>query len=545
MANPATLLVHGPLDVSDGLSLSATLARPVRWVNDRQLLCTVASFASSPFPVENKIPKGPETEEHSSTKKKKVRTYQDLIQSKYDEDLFHYMGTSHLVLVTIDFVDGKLKYKKKRVTKDGLYGGADVSPDGNYVKIKQYTSTSRMVPYYRFGIKTEIYRVEKARDLVFVKTISDLPAAENIPVSHNSCREGKRFSFWSEGHGALLFSVEALDGGDASNTTTKHRDLISCRSKNDNFEMQQDLLKTELRWAGLDVLECGTKAILSESWWRTKTRRKWLCKFVEQKNGTVSLLGKPELLIEGSYEDRYNAVGSLMYSRSKYGTHVPVQIGDSTTLVFSNRTGATSKGNIPYVDLYHVEGPASSQSKGSCQKSIIKKGVTRRIWTSNHINGKYQKVHVVLPSKPGCSIHEDTDTIRAIVSSETPTTPMNFYLCDLSLEYRYDNVGLPSVGALPLTFRKNPYPSLQGYTKEIVRYHRKGDGIELNGTLYLPPGYDKTNPKRKLLPLLMWAYPREFKSANAASQIRDSPYRFSSIYSSSPLFVACPWLCCT
>jgi predicted esterase len=536
LANPKTMLVHGPLDIGDGLPLNATLASPVRWVNDRQLLCTVATKANLPFPVENSIPKGPETEEHSTSTKKKVRTYQDLIQTKYDEDLFHYMGTSHLVLVTIDFKEGKLKYKKKRVTESGLYGGASVSPNGRFIKIKQYSSTSRMVPYYRFGMKTDIYEVENGGDLRFIKTMSDLPAAENIPVSHNSCREGKRFSFWSEGHGALLMSVEALDGGDASNTKSKYRDLISCASEKDNFEAQHDLLRTELRWGGLDMMECGTRGILTESWWRTKKRRKWLCKFEEQEDGKMVSVHE-ELIVDGSYEDRYNATGSLMYTRSKYGTHVPITIGteDSTTFVLSNRTGATSKGNIPYVDLYHVEGPDSNKSKGIKQKSIIKKGVTRRIWTSDHNGEKYQKVHVLLPSKPGCSVHGGGSTIRAIVSSETSSMPLNFYLCDLSLDYRYSNVGLPNVGVFPLTFRKHPYPSLKGYSKDIIRYCRRGDGIELNGTLYLPSGYDKTDPKRKLLPLLIWAYPREFKSANAASQVRDSPFRFSGIYPTSPL----------
>ncbi|MHC4431686.1 MAG: alpha/beta hydrolase family protein, partial [Planctomycetota bacterium] len=37
------------------------------------------------------------------------------------------------------------------------------------------------------------------------------------------------------------------------------------------------------------------------------------------------------------------------------------------------------------------------------------------------------------------------------------------------------------------------------------------------------------------LPMLMWAYPREFKSAKAAGQVTGSPYRFVRVSSSSPL----------
>ena len=45
--------------------------------------------------------------------------------------------------------------------------------------------------------------------------------------------------------------------------------------------------------------------------------------------------------------------------------------------------------------------------------------------------------------------------------------------------------------------------------KEIVRYKRK-DGLDLNATLYLPPGYERERDGR--LPCLLWAYPREYKS---------------------------------
>ena len=40
------------------------------------------------------------------------------------------------------------------------------------------------------------------------------------------------------------------------------------------------------------------------------------------------------------------------------------------------------------------------------------------------------------------------------------------------------------------------------------------------------------------LPLLMWAYPQEFKGADQAGQIKDSPYRFAQIYYGSPVMWA-------
>lgn len=49
----------------------------------------------------------------------------------------------------------------------------------------------------------------------------------------------------------------------------------------------------------------------------------------------------------------------------------------------------------------------------------------------------------------------------------------------------------------------------------MCRYKRD-DGIDMTATLYLPPGYDKD--KDGALPCLIWAYPREFKSKDAAGQ---------------------------
>ena len=43
-----------------------------------------------------------------------------------------------------------------------------------------------------------------------------------------------------------------------------------------------------------------------------------------------------------------------------------------------------------------------------------------------------------------------------------------------------------------------------------VHRYKRDDGLDLTGTLYLPPGYDKERDGR--LPCILWAYPREFKT---------------------------------
>ena len=74
-----------------------------------------------------------------------------------------------------------------------------------------------------------------------------------------------------------------------------------------------------------------------------------------------------------------------------------------------------------------------------------------------------------------------------------------------------------------LTSLPDPEPFFSTVKGELITYKRD-DGISLSGTLYLPPGYDKARDGR--LPFFLWAYPAEFMSADAASQVVGSPHQF-------------------
>ena len=67
--------------------------------------------------------------------------------------------------------------------------------------------------------------------------------------------------------------------------------------------------------------------------------------------------------------------------------------------------------------------------------------------------------------------------------------------------------------------------------KRLVSTDR-GDGVQLSGLLYTPPGYEpgRDGP----LPLVIWAYPYDFGSAGTAGQMRGSSTRFTRLYASDP-----------
>ena len=118
--------------------------------------------------------------------------------------------------------------------------------------------------------------------------------------------------------------------------------------------------------------------------------------------------------------------------------------------------------------------------------------------------------------------------LRFITSRQSPHDRPNYYIRDIAMAAtERENAAAPFVRTL--TAFPHPYPQLKGCTKQLLRYARD-DGLELTATLYLPPG------ARPPLPLLMWAYPKEFKTPEAAAQVRESPFLFVHLGWGDPLF---------
>ncbi|HKL38791.1 MAG TPA: prolyl oligopeptidase family serine peptidase, partial [Bacteroidales bacterium] len=84
-----------------------------------------------------------------------------------------------------------------------------------------------------------------------------------------------------------------------------------------------------------------------------------------------------------------------------------------------------------------------------------------------------------------------------------------------------------------ITFFENPFKSIMDIHKEVIHYKRE-DGVDLSATLYLPAGYDREEKEK--LPMLMWAYPREYKDKASASQVTSSPNEFTYPHYGSPVF---------
>ncbi|MBZ5586551.1 MAG: prolyl oligopeptidase family serine peptidase [Acidobacteriia bacterium] len=108
---------------------------------------------------------------------------------------------------------------------------------------------------------------------------------------------------------------------------------------------------------------------------------------------------------------------------------------------------------------------------------------------------------------------------RFLTRRESQAEPPNYYL-------------RAAAGSLTaVTGFLDPQPALRAVKKQLVTYKR-GDGVDLSFTLYLPPGYQ---PGTRL-PTVVWAYPREFEDATTAGAVTGSTQRFMEISGYSQLF---------
>jgi dipeptidyl aminopeptidase/acylaminoacyl peptidase len=116
------------------------------------------------------------------------------------------------------------------------------------------------------------------------------------------------------------------------------------------------------------------------------------------------------------------------------------------------------------------------------------------------------------------------DGASFITSFESPSDYPNYFSRTLNLAAANASPESAAGARAAITSFADPVPQVRDVKKELIKYTRS-DGVELSGTLYLPPGYDKA--KDGPLPLFLWAYPLEFTDKSTAGQVSSTPTTFT------------------
>jgi dipeptidyl aminopeptidase/acylaminoacyl peptidase len=451
--------------------LSAVLTRGFNWLPDSSgLLVHWRPAGIGKAPVSTGIPSGPIQQDSDPTGTvRQLRTYQDLLKNEDDARLFEYYVTVQMVMLD-------LHGKARLIGAPDQFSRTSISPGGQFILTQTITRPySYIVPASSFGERVDV------RDLdgELLHTVANLPLEEGLPPGNDAVSDGVRHVSWRADAPASLVWAEAQDGGDPARAVADGiRDLVYLQAAPFG-EAPVVLARLTMRYAGIawgreDV------ALINERWHKTRDYKQWMI-------APGHLATAPELIYAGSYEDRYNSPGSPVMRADASG-FPRLLIGPGTTILLDG-AGATPEGDRPFIDRLSL---------------TTKKKV--RLFQSEA--PYFENVAAVLSD----------DGTHLLTTRESPTERPNYYLRDLNQ---------PADRQLTaLTSYPHPTPQLKDVRKEQIRYPRK-DGVELTATLMLPPYYDAARDGP--LPLLMWAYPQEFKSAGAASQTTGSPYRFNSV----------------
>jgi dipeptidyl aminopeptidase/acylaminoacyl peptidase len=456
--------------------LNATAGDPCEWLPDNAtLVCKLVPGGRGPAPVEPTVPSGPTIQENDG-KTAQAATYEDLLKTTYDDTLFEYYFTSQLAIVSAT------SGTSNAIGQPAIYANVRPSPDGTYLlatKIKR--PFSHLLPMDGFPEDVEI--LDRKRQVV--RKIADRPSREGTLLT--GVEPGPRGHHWRLDQPSTVVWTEALDGGDLKNKVP-FRDRVLMLAAPFTGE-PAELGKTEWRFSGISFTEKGV-GLLSEADRVSRRTRTWI---LEPGGAPRKLWDRKQ---DAAYENPGTPVtrrdsgesGGRPFGGARAAGPV-IQTGDSIYLIGQ---GASPEGDRPFLDRLNLKTLA-----------------TERLFRS--AANAYETVIAPLG-----------DEMKTLLTRyETPKDPPNYCVRDLSSDSRR-----------AVTAFKDPQPQLRGVEHQYVTYQRK-DGVTLSATLYLPPGYTKG----QRLPVILWAYPREFGDADSASQVSGSPNRFTIVTGYSHLFL--------
>lgn len=307
------------------------------------------------------------------------------------------------------------------------------------------------------------------------KTVAALAVADNIP--NGGVPTGPRAVRWQPTAAATLTWAEALDGGNPKQAAPQRDKVVTLAAP--FASTPAELARTEYRFGSLQWTDKGV-GLLTENDRTTRRTRTWV----------LDGAGAPaRKLWDRSAEDSYSHPGTPVRREGASGLDVIPQTGST---IYLAGTGASPQGDKPFLDALDL--------------------------TSLKATRKYQMTEGY---EPIVGLLAD-DGSRVLTRFETKNTPPATLARSTTDGRR-----------VTLTTSVDPAPGISGAQKQLITYAR-ADGVQLSATLYTPAGW---TPEKGRLPLLLWAYPREFVDPNAAGQVSGSPQRFTTVSGASHLLL--------
>ncbi len=458
-------------------NLNAAFGSPIKWSSDEQYIYVKWKGSKGKLVQNKPMPTGPAIQE-SEGKKAAARTFQDMLKNKNDEDVFDYYAASSIQ--KIDVSNGT----KQEILVAKNYVSIDLSPDSKYLLSYELNKPySYTLPFGRFAYKVNVYDANTGS---LAANIIDKGLQDKVPITFSSCEQGRRDADWRADKPSTLYWVEAQDEGDPKKVVD-NRDFI--------YQLEvpfkgegKFLAATKNRFDNI-VWGNDNIAFVRDDWFQTRNNKTYrINPSIENKTA--------DIIFDRSSEDLYGNPGDFAQKKNAYGRTV-LELSKNQSKLYLIGEGCAPEGNRPFIDEWDI---------------ATKK--TKRLWRADG-KGTYENIEALI----------DIEKQLILTSIESPSQFPNLYIRNMA----------NSKSLKQITFIENPYKSFEGTTKQQIKYKRE-DGVELDANLYLPKGYDKA--KQGPLPMLMEAYPTEYKDASNAGQNAESPYRFVGFSWATPVYWA-------
>ncbi len=451
--------------------LNTVLGNAFAWVDGNTLLYKTINQPAGAAPPRPIKPFGPAIQQ-SSGKAAPSATYEDLIKTPYDEQLFEFYATSNLTINK-----GGIE---TTISKAGIYSSFILSPNKKYFLTRNiHKPFSYLVTASGFPSTISIYDLKGQQ----LKVLHDLPSEEGTPSGYDNTQDVPRAFDWRNDEPATITWAKPLDSGLIKKKSTYRDGIYSLEAP---FTGEPKLLfKTKARYQGTTWGD-STLALVRESSKAKQTTT------LSRYN---SVTGELVEVYTRNTTDAYNSPGTPVLTKNSFGQPVIQTTDNGTKILMNNEVGSSPKGDLPFLSKFDL----------TTKENEI-------LWRSP--DSLFEYVVKVI----------DANKMEFITHRESQKMPPAFYLKNLSTkEPDKQLVSFP-----------NPYPGLEGVTKQKISYKR-ADSIDLTGDLYLPKGF---NPQKdSALPVFIWAYPREFNAAADAGQVRGSQNRFTMLSWASPVYM--------
>jgi dipeptidyl aminopeptidase/acylaminoacyl peptidase len=347
---------------------------PVEWMGDnRTLLIRLIPAARGEVPVAAILPKGPHMQE-SLGNAGPTPTFEDLLSTPRDEDLFDYYATAQLAY--LDSATGQTTL----FGKPGIFTMVRPSPDQSHLLAGHlHKPYSYQVPSELFPEEIEVLD----RNAKVEYKVASLPLAEHVYLA--GVRTGARSIDWLPEKSATLTWAEALDGGNPKETVPNRDKILALASP--FREEPREVFRTKERFEGMQPLADG-KALVQD-FERVKRVVRTIEIDLDKPNGDG------RVIFSRNERDEYHNPGTPVLKTMPDGRQAVIQSGDQ---IYLTGQGSSPAGDHPFLDRYNLA-----------------TGKAERLFQSS---GGYESIVAVL---------DDTGT-RLLTRRESPTDPPNYVI---------------------------------------------------------------------------------------------------------------------